>query len=30
MMNVKQIRENMTEAALSVESVMRGHPGFVE
>ncbi|WJE88356.1 hypothetical protein [Klebsiella phage Kpn74] len=26
MMNVKQIRENMTEAALSVESVMRGHP----
>ena len=25
-MNVKQIRENMTEAALSVESVMRGHP----
>ncbi|HBM2886996.1 TPA: hypothetical protein LVL12_005095 [Klebsiella oxytoca] len=25
-MNVKEIRENMTEAALSVESVMRGHP----
>ena len=25
-MNVKQIRENMTEAALSVESVMRGTP----
>lgn len=24
-MNVKEIRENMTEAALSVESVMRGH-----
>ena len=25
-MNVKEIRETMTEAALGVESVMRGHP----
>jgi len=25
MMNVKKTRENMTEQALSVESVMRGH-----
>ncbi|ECV6025621.1 hypothetical protein DIL11_21480 [Salmonella enterica] len=25
-MNVKEIRQNMTEAALSVETVMRGHP----
>lgn len=25
-MNVKEIRQNMTEAALSVEAVMRGHP----
>ena len=25
-MNVKEIRENMTEQALSVETVMRGHP----
>ncbi|MDN4361273.1 hypothetical protein OA801_22710 [Citrobacter portucalensis] len=25
-MNVKKIRETMTEAALSVEGVMRGHP----
>ena len=26
MMNVKKTRENMTEQALSVESIMRGHP----
>lgn len=25
-MNVKEIRQNMTEAALSVETVMRVHP----
>ncbi|HHA2249973.1 TPA: hypothetical protein ACOEHG_004916 [Enterobacter ludwigii] len=25
-MNVKTIRQNMTEAALSIETVMRGHP----
>ncbi|ENL7643629.1 hypothetical protein AB5R77_004443 [Enterobacter hormaechei] len=25
-MNAKEIRRNMTEEALSIESVMRGHP----